>query len=290
MTEVPEPLLGTTQYPDAGDLSSYLVHLTWTGEALASILTQGRLEARGSFGLAGQNSEHAETHKAVCFTETPANELHRFGGRRFGLVFKRDFIIQHGGQRVWYIDHGTPLWDAFRHELNRLRAITEDHRFFEMTPFIDMVRPGTYAFDWEREWRVVGDLRFDWSDVEYIVTPEQGLLTFEKPEVGKAFWNPHNAEYIWTGGTLTELDDAMSALVTEFYENFTSPENELAYDSESEDGYAWGHFTAWRTEEAVDHIFDDRPYEVRQALSDLLNETSLDWLHRDEVNEPPDDD
>lgn len=285
--EVPRQLVGTAQHPDAGDLSSHLVHLTDSAESLASILTQGRIEARRSFGLVGQRPEHAPTHKAVCLTETPAKELHRFGerGRRYGVVFKREFILARGGQRVWYLNHGSPAWEAFAHELNRLRAINESLRFFELTPFIDMWKEETYAFDWEREWRVVGDLRFEWEDVEYLVTPEQRLLTFQKPDLGSAFWHAHDMEYVWTGGTLTELDDAMSTLVTEFEREFANPEGHLYYDGESEDGYAWGGYTAWSTEDAVDHLFEDRPTAVREALCEHLNQTSFDWLDKDELNE-----
>lgn len=284
--EVPKHLVGTAQYPDAGDLSSYLAHLTWTGEALASILTDGRIEARKAFGLAGQNPQHAETHKAVCLTEAPASELTRFQDRRYGVAFTREFVQRLGGQRVWYIDHGAPLWYAFTHEVNRLRDISENTRFFEMTPFIDMVRPGTYAYDWEREWRVVGDLRFEWEDVAYVITPEEGLLTFEdQPAVGSGGYNPKDAGYEWSGGTFTELDDAMNLLMQQFHTEFESPEQHLWLDRESEDGFNWNGFKRWETEEAVEHLFKDRPERVREALREHLNDESYAWLSSREYHE-----
>jgi hypothetical protein len=284
--EVPRQLVGTAQHPDAGDLSSHLVHLTNSAESLASILTQGRIEARNPFGLVGKRREHADSHKAVCLTEAPASELTRFGARRFGVVFTREFIQRLGGQRVWYIDYGTPLWDAFISEVNRLRDIRENSRFFEMTPFIDMVRPGTYAFDWEREWRVVGDLRFEWEDVAYVITESGGLLTFEdQPDVGSGGFNPSEGDYEWSGGTFTELDDAMDALMRQFHGEFEGPEHHLWLDKESEDGFNWGPFKRWETEEAVDHLFRDRPARVRAALCEHLEAESLAWLSRREYHE-----
>ncbi|NCT90370.1 hypothetical protein GXB85_05315 [Cellulomonas sp. APG4] len=290
--EVPKQLLGTVQYPDAGDLSSYLIHMTSSGEALASILTQGCVEARNPFGFVYKRPELAATHMAVCLTEAPANELGRITARKsqFGVVFHRDFIRDQGGQRVWYINHGTPTWEAFLHEADRLRALNEDSRFFELTPFIDMVRPGSYAFDWEREWRVLGHLRFEWEDVAYLITPEEGLLTFEdQPEVGSGGFNIAEGDYEWSGGTFTELDEAMNVLMREFLEEFEGPEQHLWLDRESEDGFNWGGFRRWETEDAVEHLFGDRPEKVQEALRDHLGLVSDGWLSTSEYNEPPDD-
>jgi hypothetical protein len=50
-SEIPEHLLGTQQHRNARDLSDYLVHMTTTPQALASIITSGRIEARKPFGL-----------------------------------------------------------------------------------------------------------------------------------------------------------------------------------------------------------------------------------------------
>jgi hypothetical protein len=50
-----------------------------------------------------------------------------------------------------------------------------DAEIWKVTPFIDA--PGaygksTYFFEWEREWRKIGDLKFDTSDVECLIIPE----------------------------------------------------------------------------------------------------------------------
>jgi len=289
--EAPQQFLGTTQFPDAGDLSSYLIHMTSSGEALASILASGHIEARNPFGLAGKRPENAETHKAACFTEAPASEIDRIRRGRFGIAFHRDLIIKAGGQRVWYLNYGTPAWDAFLHEVNRLHAIDDPSRFKELSPYIDMVRPQSYEFDWEREWRVLGGLRFEWEDIAYVIVPGDNLLTFEtKPEIGNSFYNAHDMGYEWTGGILTELDDAMEELVSLFHHAFSSPESHLYYDPEDEDGYAWGHYTRWETWEAVEYLFEDRPAQVLIALEEHLDRTSLAWLLDEELNEPPEAD
>ena len=31
-----------------------------------------------------------------------------------------------------------------------------------------------YDFTWEREWRVLGDLKFSWSDIVCVILPEEG--------------------------------------------------------------------------------------------------------------------
>lgn len=289
--EVPRQLLGTTQFPDAGDLSSYLIHMTSSGEALASILTQGRIEARTPYGLAGKRPENAESHKAVCLTEAPASEISRITARKsqFGIAFHRDFLIAKGGQRVWYLNYGQPPWDAFLAEVNRLGAIDDSSRFNELTPFIDMVRTDSYAFDWEREWRVLAGLTFEWEDIAYLITPQKGLLEFvEKPEVGSSFYNAHDMTSEWSGGTISELDVAMEGLVQEFHSHFSSAESCLNYDAEDEDGYAWGYFTRWETEDAVDSLFSERPVQVRIALSEHLNGTSFVWVDDEEWDEHPD--
>lgn len=287
--DVPKQFLGTTQFPGASDLSSYLIHMTSSPEALASILASGHLEARNPFGLAGKRPENSESHKAACFTEAPASEIDRIRRGRYGIAFHKDFITNVGGQRVWYLNYGSPAWDAFLHEVNRLHSIDDPSRFRELSPFIDMVRQDSYAFDWEREWRVLGGVRFEWEDIAYVITPEKDLLTFEpEPQIGNSLYNAHDMDYEWTGGVLSELDDAMEELVQEFHYSFSDPEGHLYYDHEDEDDYAWGHYTRWETWDAVEYLFDDRPAQVRIALEEHLNRTSFVWLSDKELHEQPD--
>lgn len=40
--------------------------------------------------------------------------------------------------------------------------------WWRATPFIDMVSPRrSYEFEWEREWRVPGGLRFSFADIAF---------------------------------------------------------------------------------------------------------------------------
>lgn len=80
-SEVPEHLLGTQQHRNARDLSEYLVHMTTTPQALASIITSGRIEARKPFGIGRSLRMVEDKHKAVCFTEMPLSELDRLRDR-----------------------------------------------------------------------------------------------------------------------------------------------------------------------------------------------------------------
>ena len=48
---VPRHLAGTPQFPDATDLSDYIVHLTSTAEKLANTLVTGCIGARAAHGL-----------------------------------------------------------------------------------------------------------------------------------------------------------------------------------------------------------------------------------------------
>jgi len=54
---------------------------------------------------------------------------------------------------------------------------TEDReQIWALTPFIDFpghYPAGPYKFEWEREWRLKGDLLFNEKDVAFLTIPEQ---------------------------------------------------------------------------------------------------------------------
>jgi hypothetical protein len=105
-SEVPEHLLGTEQHRTARDLSDYLVHMTTSPQALASIITSGWIEARNRFGLGRGLDVVEKKHLSACFTEMPLSEVDRLRDRSksWGIAFKREFFLSQGGQRVWYLD------------------------------------------------------------------------------------------------------------------------------------------------------------------------------------------
>lgn len=275
-------LVGTAQHPSAQDLSSYLIHMTRTPEDLASILVTGRLEARSSFGLAGKRPEHAGTHRSVCLTETPASELGRFADKRpYGLVFTREFIRSQGGQPVWYVRYGSPAFDALLNEINRPRAGDGASRFFELTPFIDMSKKDGYEFEWEREWRVNGDIVFGWDDVAFLITPDQGLLTVQsRPTIGTGHYHPDHQDYIWTGGDFPALDEAVGALAEQFSERFAEPGNELVFSPDEPGGLAWGPHQPWSTQAAAEYLWTGRPQAVLDALVAHLEQRTAYWVER----------
>lgn len=160
---------GTEQYPGAQDLSRYLVHLTKSVGDLLGILDE-RLVQRGSDPVGVKRhqltDEDRDRHRAVCFSEIPPGSLQRLSNRksrRWGLAFSRKFIEDRGGQRVWSVVTGTP---AHRAILGAKGPVAQ-----EVAPFVDSCGP-TYAFDWEREWRVLEDVEFDRNDVCIIFIPE----------------------------------------------------------------------------------------------------------------------
>ena len=51
----------------------------------------------------------------------------------------------------------------------------KSHPVWRLTPFVDApgaYSTGSYFFEWEREWRKVGDFRFSTDDVAFLIIPE----------------------------------------------------------------------------------------------------------------------
>lgn len=294
-SEIPEHLLGTDQYRNARDLSDYLVHMTATPEALASIITSGRIEARNPFGL-GRSLHMVESkHKAACFTEMPLSELDRLRHRRrsWGIAFKREFVLKQGGQRVWYLDTDKAPYQAI-HTLKEAAFENRDwgNPIWELTPFVDQWNPDkNYTFDWEREWRVVGGLRFDHEDVVLLIGLD-GVdpLFHEKFTIGAPYYDARDMTYHWAGETIPEVGANMDAILEEFHAAFITPDDAgIPYDNE--DGYMWESCaTDYETEDALEYLLPEAPREILQALADHLNPISIQWALREEVDSRGDDD
>jgi hypothetical protein len=295
-SEIPEHLLGTQKHRNARDLSDYLVHMTTSPAALASIITSGHIEARNRFGLGRTLDKVGSKHAAACFTEMPLSELDRLRDRNksWGIAFKRDFILKQHGQRVWYLDADKAPYKA----IYGLKEAAYDNRdwtnpVWELTPFIDEWNPAkNYTFDWEREWRVVGGLRFDLEDVVLLVGLD-GVepLFHEEFTIGAPYYDARDMTYQWAADTIPEVGANMDAILEEFHATYLTPDNaELPWDSEEGD-YAWaGCATPYETEDALEELLPDAPWEVRQSLADHLNQTSGVWASRDEVDSRGDDD
>lgn len=161
------------------DMSNYVVHFTKGGDlgddydTIMSIYSSGVLKAQSSFGIGRSRAPEGADQSAVCFSEIPPGEWGRLVARRktkYGLAFTKQFVVDRGGGPIWYAWKGTPQAYSLDDMMNRA-ATDETAPIWAITPMIDS--PGdTYQFDWEREWRHCGDLRFSPSDVSFLLIPE----------------------------------------------------------------------------------------------------------------------
>ncbi len=164
-------------------MSNYVVHLTKGGDgqddyrAMMGILSSGGLEAKSRFGIGKAKAPIATPQEAVCFSEIPAGQWHRLEERRgtkYGVAFTKEFVLSRGGAPIWYAWKDTEHWQVLQRMMDSA-AGDEDSPIWKLTPMIDA--PGDYGFsqyffDWEREWRHIGTMRFDPEDVAFLLIPE----------------------------------------------------------------------------------------------------------------------
>ncbi len=168
------------------DMSEYAVHFTKPAatsspyDVMIKILWEGRINAVTPLGAARKLAHLGDSQKTACFSEIPLDLLGRLIERRslYGIGFRQDFLVAHGGARVWYLDKDGPAAASFNALL--APAITSgvdaNDPVWRITPFVDF--PGTYGatqyrFEWEREWRVPGGLAFSPDDVAFLFIPEE---------------------------------------------------------------------------------------------------------------------
>jgi hypothetical protein len=176
-------------------MSEYVVHFTKdTSDGqdayhnMLSILYDGCLRAgEGVFGatrwMTPRWPRAADLHRCVCLSEIPLDQLNRLVERRssYGIGFRKSFVAAQSGVRVWYIDKDEPGGAAIRRAITDAaeaaeRADNPDDPVFSLTPFVDFIghyMAGPYEFDWEREWRVRGELRFSPDDVPFLFIPAE---------------------------------------------------------------------------------------------------------------------
>lgn len=190
------------------DLSRFVVHLTRDHEPgdraappgsteivtargnLEAMLEARRIEARAPHCIANPLLKEADVERqrdfhVVCLTEVPLDQVHllvqEIEGRGvhlmpYGLVFERHFIIQRGGQPAIYIN--TYGADAY------LKGVTGElyeswlndepvPKAPRLLPFMNAMHE-KYDFAWEREWRVLGNLEFNLSDLVAVILPPEG--------------------------------------------------------------------------------------------------------------------
>jgi len=172
------------------DMSDFVVHFTKPGppfhdayQNMMNILgTRTLIPGAQGFGLARKEPQVADRHRAVCFSEIPLDQLSRLVQRRslYGIGFSKSFILSQGGGPVWYVQYASPAHLSLKHQMDQALAAPDSraHPLWAMTPFVDIQgdkhnAPYSYRFDWEREWRVPGLLRFTEYDVAALFLPEE---------------------------------------------------------------------------------------------------------------------
>jgi hypothetical protein len=160
----------------------YRSHVQATGyHPWITMLGQCELEAGPKpLGAARRVPGIEETQRVVCFSEIPLDMLDRLIDRRslYGVGFTKEFLVAKGGAPLWYLDKEGEQAPIIRAQIDQRVAagVDADDPFWRLTPFID--NPGNYAgrpyrFEWEREWRVIGDMRFHQDDVAFLFLPEE---------------------------------------------------------------------------------------------------------------------
>lgn len=166
------------------DMSNYVVHFTQGGTANAdyknmlSIYGQGKLLPKNPFGIGRRFCPDENSQRAVCFSEIPPGQWDRLKNRRetsYGIGFTKEFIVENGGGPVWYVYKDSPSHIALT-ELMRNEEQCASAAIWKITPFIDA--PGSYGgreyfFEWEREWRLTGELEFKPEDVAFLLLSEE---------------------------------------------------------------------------------------------------------------------
>ncbi|MBJ6762980.1 hypothetical protein JGU66_19620 [Myxococcaceae bacterium JPH2] len=172
------------------DMSDFVVHFTRPGppyddayQNMMSILGMRTLiPGAEGFGIARREPSVAERQRSVCFSEIPFDQLGRLVERRslYGIAFRKSYVLSQGGGPVWYVQYGSPAHLAMKQQLQQALAAPDASRepLWAMTPFVDIQgdthnAPYSYRFDWEREWRVPGLLRFTEYDVAVLFLPEE---------------------------------------------------------------------------------------------------------------------
>lgn len=165
------------------DMSNFVVHFAkdYKGRTaydnMMGILSAQTIKARNSFGLARENAPDPKSQRAACFSEIPLHKLKRLADKRsrYGIVFRKDIVIHRGANPIMYAYKDHDANAALRQIMDAAKKDAA-HPIWRVTPFIDApgkYPKGTYFFEWEREWRKIGDFTFLADEVEFLIIPEE---------------------------------------------------------------------------------------------------------------------
>lgn len=209
------------------DLSPFLVHLTKSHsgasakENLFQILDGQSLKSGtgevsdvkyGGFTQSLDDDDRAKYFNAVCFTETPLNEIHcllEIGYRNvnlepYGVVFLKSRLKERDVSPAVYINNTNGNKNKL---IQALYSLTEEHKGAakQLLPLVSVFgqkiqHPGAQNppngevdFIWEREWRypmVSGDLEFTQEDVFMGICPHEEIAKFETRYPDMKFFDP----------------------------------------------------------------------------------------------------
>ena len=207
-----EPLTREEFLDKKRDYSPFLVHLTkddfdYAGEFLISaqdvldtILSETTLKAFNHFCLFSTNLERSQNvslqdkFKVVCFTETPIDQINillmelserNFKPKPYGLVFKKEYIRQQGGNPVFYTTTqiAKPFWLLYNGESTSGEAC-------KLLSLVTVCQEGN-DWHWEREWRIVGHLEFSLDDIYCGLCPKESITYFENKYSKVKFISPY---------------------------------------------------------------------------------------------------
>ena len=164
------------------DMSDFVSHFTkdYGGKSaydnMLSILHSKTIQSKNAFGIAKNEFPDGATQKTVCFSEIPLHKLSRLAKARsdYGIVFRKDIVIHRHGNPILYAYKDHPVAAALR-QLIKVAKKDPANPIWTVTPFVDAPGAyphGNYFFEWEREWRKVGDFKFQTNDVEFLIIPE----------------------------------------------------------------------------------------------------------------------
>jgi len=110
-----------------------------------------------------------EKVRSVSFTESNLRDLGKLISRRseFGICFEKNLVDPKGRKikPVHYLSREQV--DAIKYQRYYPKGLDDKDRYW-----IDLDERGTYSFSWEREWRKLGDLSFEYEAVVFLLVPE----------------------------------------------------------------------------------------------------------------------
>ena len=149
------------------------------------------------------SSNESYVPEAVCLCDIPLGDLHLHIAKYspFGVAFPKTFLAERGASPIYYIaGQRAREWDRAAKEHHALRDLADreggselakrvrdylhflDFQVYAYTKFFPSPVPDEAAENYymEREWRLLGSLRFSHEDVRRVILPESYAGRFRK--------------------------------------------------------------------------------------------------------------